>query len=615
VRSFVVAAALVAAAWGALLPGACTPPRAPEGRGLPSASRTPGPKSNILRADYVGSEVCGDCHPEVYEAWSRSPMRRMTRTARDAEIRSPFDGRTWRFKDDVVRLEEVGGDRYLRIDSRPFGQRSYRVTRVIGGRHREDFAGVEVSGIGPDARILGDPHVETLLPVSYVFETESFRLKGYSVMVAERPGLRAGGVWNAGCVGCHNTLPYFPAFWGVLQGPNAPGYQLSLVDSLLPADRRHAVSVLDETALRRAVEEEVRHLGGSLDAVANAPLPELIRQAIVEMRGRLEARHFVEVGIGCEACHGGGREHVERPSVPPSFEPRSPMLATHPDGDDRPVTRAEHLNRACARCHKVLFSRYPFTWEGGQRWDGEPGGSSINSGEARDLLLGGCGRQMACTVCHDPHAEDDPKRLARLATPEGNAVCTPCHQALAEPEALRRHAHHDPEGAGGACVACHMPRKNAALTYSLTRYHRIGSPTDPDRVEQDRPLECALCHPRESTEGLVATMERLWKKSYDRGALRELYGDLDRPPLIPTLTRGKSHEQMTAYLAVGEAGLREALPEVARGLTHPTPLVRYYAQKAFDALLEVPCPVDLDQHTAEIAAAVAGCLARAASPR
>ena len=51
----------------------------------------------------------------------------------------------------------------------------------------------------------------------------------------------------------------------------------------------------------------------------------------------------------------------------PDFAPRSTfMKVTQPKGWG-PVGRAEWINRTCARCHQVLFSRYPFTWEGGER--------------------------------------------------------------------------------------------------------------------------------------------------------------------------------------------------------------------------------------------------------
>jgi hypothetical protein len=174
--------------------------------------------------------------------------------------------------------------------------------------------------------------------------------------------------------------------------------------------------------------------------------------------------------------------------------------------------------------------------------------------------------------------------------------------------ALRAHAHHDPAGAGGSCVACHMPRKNMGLGYELTRYHRIGAPTETARVEGDRPLECALCHADKPVGTLVDAMERFWGKHYDRSRLRDLYGDLDALVLPATLARGKAHEQATALGVLGEARVTAALPAAARQLTNPFPLVRYYARRAVEQLRGAPCDVDLDRATPDIEAAARRCV-------
>ena len=143
-------------------------------------------RSNIVRADYAGSARCASCHAEITAAWRGSPMHLMTRLPEGARIRAPFDGTTFRFKDDSARLTEKDGARFVELASASGGRHVYRVTRVIGGRYREDFAGVEV-GAGAT-----EGERELLLPISYVFETKSFRLKGYSVLVTERPGLQRG---------------------------------------------------------------------------------------------------------------------------------------------------------------------------------------------------------------------------------------------------------------------------------------------------------------------------------------------------------------------------------------------------------------------------------------
>src|SRR6185436_8762272 len=93
-----------------------------------------------------------------------------------------------------------------------------------------------------------------------------------------------------------------------------------------------------------------------------------------------------------------------------------------PEGLSAETLRVQRIDRACARCHQVLFSGYAWTWEGGGRKGTAPGGSNINSGEARDFLLGGCATAMSCVDCHDPHAPDNAARMAALEGEAGDAV-------------------------------------------------------------------------------------------------------------------------------------------------------------------------------------------------
>ena len=535
-------------------------------------------------------------------------MRRMTRTLAATSIHAPFDGRSFSFKEDQAVLERQAGKDFLRLRTRGEEQ-LYRVTKVIGGRYREDFVGALVAANDPFGAPLDE---ERVLPLSWVIGRAEPRYKGYSVMVPERQRLEAGLVWKRACIFCHNTTSTLSILYDDLYGKDALSYQGSASNEL-PENKAFRYTITDLERLRAALSGELAALGASPSLPRDAH--EALAVAADVTRQRFDETHLVELGVGCEACHGGAREHVHDPGhVRPSFSLRSDFLSvTAPDGS--PPSPAAEVNRTCAKCHTVLFSRYPYTWEGHTR-RAEPGGSSTNSGEARDFLLGGCRNAMKCTTCHDPHGEDSRERLAKLAEPAQNGVCTSCHTQYAGDRATATHSHHASGSAGSACVGCHMPKKNMGLDYDLVRYHRIGSPTDRERVEGDRPLECALCHTDRTALQIVLTMERWWKKRYDRAALRRLYGaDLDVNPLAATLLGGKPHERAAAATALSHAGRRDMLGPIAATLDDEYPLVRYFAKAALERLTGEAPPLDMNQNGKETRAAAERWLAgRASSP-
>jgi predicted CXXCH cytochrome family protein len=583
----------------AALVAACAPPPTEAPQQLAASA----PGSNVLRGDYAGSAACRDCHPREYEAWMRSPMHRMTRVAEGNEVRAPFDT-VFRFMGDSAELFQSEGDRYMKLSSQRFGGALYRVTKVIGGHYREDFAGVAVTEPGPRGVRRGD---ERLLPVSYLLFDASFRYKGYSVMSPERPGLRRGLVWRQSCILCHNTAPHLTALYDELYGLGAPGYQ-GAASLELPPERDFRYEVTDPRALAEALRVELAELGAP--EPLSGDVPAMLRTAIERTRRHFGESELVELGVGCEACHGGSRAHVESPGrVRPSYEILAPFLrVTNADG--RPLGRAESINRTCARCHSVLFSRYPFTWEGRDRGY-DPGGSSMNSGEARDLLLSRCGRALDCARCHDAHAEDTQQRKDWLRSIAGNAVCVDCHQSYRSPLALAGHSRHAADGAGSVCINCHMPQKNVGLDYRLTGYHNVGSPTDRERVEHDRPLECALCHAEMSVGDIVRRMQSWWKKSYEPASLRKLYGpDPSVNALAATLEHGKAHERVVAVDRLGRAAAAKDYTELlARSLTDEYPLVRFFAKAALERALARPLPIDPQAGVEEIERELAAVLA------
>jgi len=505
-------------------------------------------------------------------------MHQMTRRATRGVSQAPFDGSQFRFKGDLATMTSAAGEHYMHLESRAYPSAWYRVTKVIGGRYREDYAGVQVAAPRADAPPASD---ERILPVSYLLFEQSWRYKGYSVMSPERGALRRGLKWRTSCVFCHNTTPWLANYYDELYGVGAPSYQ-GAASLKLPSDRKLAYTVTDLEGFEQALADELERM--EAEAPSGDDLPALLEGAAAATHEHFTEAHLVEIGVGCEACHGGARAHVENPTeVTPSFLPSARFLSVRTAGGQA-VPKPTAMSHSCAKCHTVLFSRYPYTWEGGERGF-DPGGSSMNSGEARDFLLGGCSSALACTNCHDPHGGDDANRSARLESVEGNSVCTSCHREYQSKDQLSRHTHHAAGSQGSACVTCHMPKKNVALDYDLTRYHRIGSPTDSTRVENDRPLECALCHADKTVRELVGEMERLWGRSYDRGALERLYGpSLDVNVLSATLARGKPHEQVVAIQVLGRERRGDATLAILAQLEHDFPLLRFFARDALERI-------------------------------
>jgi predicted CXXCH cytochrome family protein len=407
------------------------------------------------------------------------------------------------------------------------------------------------------------------------------------------------GAWAQECIGCHNTLPLGTYLYDDLYGESLPAYQGKMSDRVLPAKLAWRVQSRDDGGLARALVDEIRYLGGQ--PPSDSPtLHEALPAAATTSEQRLDGKHLVELGIGCEACHNGARVHAANPDVKPSYAAVSTVMKIVPPPDEQ-GTKAQWINHTCAKCHTVLFTQYVWTWEGGKRRSANPGGSTTTSGEGRDFQLGGCATQMACTTCHDPHTEDAPAKLAEMATPAGDHLCTSCHPKYATPEAAAAHSHHKSTG----CIACHMAKKNMGLDYVLDRYHRIGSPDDPVRVEGDRPLECALCHADKSVDALVTQMEQWWGKHYDRDKLRALYGqDLNVNPLRAAIVMGKPHEQAAAISTLGDAHDKDAVELIAPQLAHDFPLVRYFAQRALQNITGDPVAIDVGAPAADVRVAL-----------
>jgi cytochrome c-type biogenesis protein CcmH/NrfG len=189
---------------------------------------------------------------------------------------------------------------------------------------------------------------------------------------------------------------------------------------------------------------------------------------------------LLEAHIGCERCHGPGRDHVEW------HESAEPLA------DVDPIVNPSRLDPAaredvCYQCHlqgdRVLrYGKTDYDFRPGQRledvWTIFVKGASIESGDStravsqvdqmrESVCFQKSAGRLGCISCHDPHTFPPPEEKREFI----NRRCNTCHERrTCTLPADDRNA----EPASGSCVFCHMPTLPAKnVPHTSQTDHRI----------------------------------------------------------------------------------------------------------------------------------------------
>ncbi len=516
------------------------------------------------RDEYVSSAECRRCHPGEYASWHESYHRTMTQAALPETVMGEFDGSTIVSEGLEYRVFRKGNEFWAEMPD------PEELMYVVQG--------------GKPTPLEKIPRVERRV----VMTTGSHHYQTYWVTGDDKYG---------------NLLQTLPLVYLPKEDQWIPREEAFM----RPSDSGRMITQWNHHCIR------CHSTGGN---------PGLVGEG--QQSGF--ATEVGELGISCEACHGPGREHVERYSNPLE------RYASHIGGDSGTgIVNPDDLDHQrsseiCGQCHSVFVTRSEFGMEYARKGvlfrPGEsiertryqiqhPRGRATAEAEADfqrnrsffrerwwdngTILAGGreftamsasaCYQEgtMSCGSCHTMH-HGDPNHQLKPGM-DTNLACTGCHTRLESTEAVVDHSRHPAGSSGSECMNCHMPHNTYAL-FSAIRSHQIVSPSAAESVETGVPNACNLCHLDKS---LRWTQDHL-AEWYGAKSVR---GDADQESLaagVLWMLRGDAAQRAVAGWHAGWLPAQRAsgntwlAPHVAALLADPYGVVRYVGKTSLGTL-------------------------------
>lgn len=503
---------------------------------------------NLRSTDYVGPGACRECHQDKYGDWENHAHRRMNQIASSDTVLANFDG--------TIQMDYLGGharftesEGKYRMDIWRDGKTNqFVIERTIGSRFFQRYTGRLISG--SDAPEEG----EFVLPFSWWIDQKEWVPATHIFAEVdsdhehwdpyEEP-FRIS--YDTGCAECHTTIPYGEVLI------RSSGYLFA--SEFVPRSFHFGFS---NTLAVSSVH---------LDAEESENETTWIMSALGRLNNYSTREHAVSLGISCEACHYGAREHVENStrtetSVLPRFFPSDPDLFIDAASEKEAFGRsAANKNFMCGRCHvggRPQFASGHHTWNSTEYSEAIAGNCYETSGKA-----GTPHRSLTCVHCHDPHVGTG-KKWSRTRQ-QDNQSCLDCHEQFSNTEALTAHTYHDAQSIGSDCMGCHMPKINEGLQ-DMVRTHRIFSPTEPSMIEANQPNACNMCHVEQGVDWTLEHLKNWYGQEYDNAKIAAAYKDPGESVALSWARSEHSATRMVAADVLSKARAEWALPQLVENL-------------------------------------------------
>ena len=222
----------------------------------------------------------------------------------------------------------------------------------------------------------------------------------------------------------------------------------------------------------------------------------------------IKTKTVAEWNVGCERCHGPGREHVAHPSRTNVINPARLDFV--------------RANDTCIQCHSQgqplknpiegKYYDWPVGFHMGEKlqdyWKfeehklGETTFMHFADGTAhKNRMQGNDFAQsvmythgVKCFSCHDAHGTENQALLIKPA----NVICLECHGPGSpngpRTSTIEEHTHHKAGSPGGECIDCHMPKIEQTLADTNVRSHTFRFIPPAMTSGYKIPNPCTTCH-------------------------------------------------------------------------------------------------------------------------
>ncbi|TDR23453.1 multiheme c-type cytochrome [Marinicella litoralis] len=440
------------------------------------------PAPEVFHADFVGSQVCGDCHWINYDAWKISPHHNIAHEPKENTIVGNFSSGQYYLPQQniedsnappVAKMYQRQGEYFMALrDQGSNAFTEFKIDKVIGYQYRQTYLTQEVGGVLRRLPIQWSVPRQSFF--AYWNEQEQSPQSVHDLWEQMKP---MNSAWNLYCARCHTT-------------------------NLQEISKDNAHTVADV--------------------------------------------QWTEIGVGCEVCHGPGSQHVDYMQGHPinrmaSWLDQNLLNKTAPFIINAGKQEQGFALSVCARCHgaDIFRKRQPLyrNYKPGFDQHGQLNDLSAYFTEAplepgrtvptievwpdgRPKGLGTMFRSFAdsshyqatdmrCYTCHDPHNNKKPASTGLLrATEQSNEFCLSCHQNIEEN--LAAHTNHTAGKKGSFCYDCHMPKNMlnqvSGVTH-LVRTHNMGSIPNPLLSKklgvENSPNACHDCHQDQSQDWII----------------------------------------------------------------------------------------------------------------